>query len=232
MSSPILRIIISKIAKVQHLLICLILLLLYSIFSLFIGRRYGFSDYIGFSMIFFITSYIKFYFEGKIKKRKLLVIIIASVLSIVLFVILVDYFGLKYSFLSNKVQFWSYYTNLPILALSLCLLLLFAKIEFTNNFLKTFFKTVSSCSLLIYLISENYLVMNYLKPALFSYIYYNYTYRLISLNCLLLSIAVFVSSVLISIAFEYSFGKLIKIINERIIIPAEDRFYSFLKNYK
>lgn len=159
--SPILNILIKHINKKQHLSICIIMLLLFSLYSDILPFSDTFNVSKGYSLwwfivVYFIASYIRKYMDLNKIKKPFLSYTITCILMFISWILL--------KFLSQKIQVLndynvsSYYLRynciLNIFA-SIFLFVFFLKIDIKNLFVTKIIKFVSPLTLGIYLISDN-----------------------------------------------------------------------------
>lgn len=205
--SPLLRNSISNLDKNTLKKIIFIFILIYSILPLMIDHHFEYSNLFGMIIIYYVVFYLKKY---KIKffenKKNCIKTFFISVGSLFTYIILINYIGCKTNIgvLQNKALFWCNYTKLPCLLVAISLFYIIKNMRTFNN---KIINIISSTSLGIYLISDNYLLRKNIIPIIFERIYYYNEYRLIALDCVLLSILFFIISLCIELIRKYTFEK-------------------------
>ncbi len=157
------------------------------------------SGLIDFIVIYFQTAYIKLYLTKYSEKIKWNTIILSFALSATPILILVtDFLGFHISFFQDKLQHWGSNCSPFIFIVSICLFNIFRKIKFYSKIINY----ISSMSLLIYIIHENYFVREHLRPNIWIYIYEHYGYDNIVVVNLLISVCIFIISIIFSLIYK------------------------------
>lgn len=197
---PLLNLILNNINKKKLLLIVIIVSFLYLGINL-IGRHfYYYNKLMGFIIIYFIVAFYKSYQNILINKRQHSIkISLVGLLCIGLTIVALNAVGLRFSYLSDKVDWLNTFVN------PLCILTSLALLNYSNGIkfhAWSFINTISSLSLLIYIIHENYLLSHYIKPEIWRMIYERIGYDLLVLYFIMLSLMTFVFGCIF--AFLYS----------------------------
>lgn len=207
---PYLNIIIDNLKQKEFLSLNIFLFILYGIIYFILHNDIYFTELVGFIIIYFFTAYFKKYLKKFNNDFRLNFVIfsIASLLHI-FSILLMNYLGLCFSWLDNKVEHWNTLINPIYFLMAITLLNIFSHTYRKNKIINY----ISSLSLLILLFSENCLFKNNFFPKLFDYIYNTYSYNYISIIIILISIIIFISSIVVS----YIYKNTISIIVDKLI---------------
>lgn len=184
----------------RELLICiLIMFTLYQGINYIHNGHFFSSPLIELIVIYFEVAYVKLYLikYSKNKKNNILFFLL-SISVIPLLILLTNFLGMYISFFNGRLQGYGGNHSPFILITAICLFNIFKNVKFyskTVNF-------ISSMSLLIYIIHENYFVRKYLRPNIWIYFYKNYGYENVVIIDLVISIFIFLISIFISILYK------------------------------
>lgn len=208
---PYLNLIISKMNKKTHFRICIVSIILYSFIQFVLKNRFYFNNIIGFVYIYFIIAYMKKYmhkYQNNIKIN--LYVLIISIFLMLGILALTNYIGLYYSFFGNKMLYYENLGNPLILLTCISLFNVFHSFDFKNQLINK----ISSVSLFIYIIHENLLFREYIRPTLISN-FYSLTKNY--LVCVLIfSLILFIVSTLLSLVYRWCENRFI------------NKFYDFI----
>ena len=210
MLTPYLNIIIKNIDKKNLQNINIVLFILYSGFYFVLGNNaYYFNELIGFIYIYLIVAYVKMYmldFQKNISLNKKLLIF--SLIGFIGSMLLTNYIGLSIPLLSSKLMHWNKLTNPFYLLFSISLLNIFKNRNFYNKTINY----ISSLSLIIYLIHENILFRDYIRP-----IFYNsvFKYQKYILWIFIEIILLILYSLILSIIYNKTVQKFLNYIIEK-----------------
>ena len=161
---PYLNIIIEKIDKKQFTRLSVGLLIYVFLQFLFKNKLY-YSYLIGFVIIYFLVAYMKKYLINFTKNIKLnLIILIVSIILSFLVIVVTNQLGMKFDFFKDKILYWNRFINFILLAIAISMFNLFNSIKMKNKFINS----IASLSLLFYLIHDNMLFRDYIKPILYN----------------------------------------------------------------
>ena len=134
---------------------------------------------------------------------------------LLLFIISINIVGAKkgLDIFSGKVLFWDNFVELPII---LIVFSIFNITLYSKDFECKFINIISSTTLCVYLITENYMLRTYYTPRIFSYIYLEYGYNFIVAWCFALSILYFIAGVVISLMLNKTIFKLFNFISLKV----------------
>lgn len=215
MIHPMLNAAIRSLGKVSCFYLAAIGFFLYFVLSFLSGDLYFFSSTIVYwCVIYFIVAYIKRYLpifvsDGRVY-YSLIVVGLIGTLGLVIFT---NYLGLRYEFFSSQLQRWNLINNPFILSLVMGLLLWASN----HSFYSRTINYVSSLSLFVYIIHENFIFRKFYRPVIWQNIYNSYGYDYILLWVFVIAIVILLSSMALSILY--------KMFSQRIMKPFADRLY-------
>ena len=115
---------------------------------------------------------------------------------------------------ADKMQFWNKGNNPFIILLSISLVNIAKEVKWKNRAVNY----IASLTLYIYIIHENWFIRCYLRPDLWQKIYENFGYTHVFTWIIIMTAAIFICSVLLSIVYERTLHKLIVKISDRAYI--------------
>lgn len=208
-----LNMIIYSMTKKQHLITCVVMLTLYMVIGYLKNDLFFGSSLILFITMYFCVAYMKLYLIERTKNNKFNIkILLIGIISYIFLVISTNILGFNINFFNNKLMFWNSKHNPFMFLIALSLFNIFYRFEFDNKIINK----ISSLSLLIYIIHENILFRQYIRPLPFYYIYDNFGYYYIILWILLYSVIIFFITLFISAIFKKIADKPINRISEKI----------------
>ena len=206
-----------KITTVLFLLYCVCNSLYDSFFS---------SVIIMWITLYFFIAYIKIYMIELCNNIKVNRIVLIIGISIIVFLIVFTYIvGGDNKFFSNKMIFWNKNFNPIFWVIAVTLFNIFRKIKIKSSFINN----ISKYSLLIYIIHENILLRNYIRPYILHLIYNILGYKYIIVWVVLLSIVIFAFSLLIGIIYRVLFGKIIEKLAGKMIVLIDKIYKKYEK---
>lgn len=160
---PYLNNIIQSISQQEHFFICIFSFVVYGIGGL-IGAKPAFSDLLGFVMIYFLVVYLKKYKKDKCDNVKKNAIIYFSLLLLfIVAVIAKNFLALKWPIFGSYPKIDNYNLSIFLLPMMINFFYLFLKLDFKSKIINY----LSSCSLFVYCIHENYYVRELLRPKFY-----------------------------------------------------------------
>lgn len=209
---PFLNQIIKNTNKNGLLNINIFFIILYSIIQFILPSKFYFNNLIGFIEIYFITAYVKLYLPNFKSNTKInILLLLTSILANTVLVILTNYLGLHISLLNDKVLMWNNNIANPFyIVLAISLFNIFSNKKMNNRVINY----LSSCSLLFYMIHENILFRNYVRPLLFI----NTSLDFILLRCLIVSIIIFVLSMAIACFYKFTIQRIVNKISTLLYV--------------
>ena len=206
-----------KITTVLFLLYCVCNSLYDSFFS---------SVIIMWITLYFFIAYIKIYMIELCNNIKVNSIVLIIGISIIVFLIVFTYIaGENNKFFSNKMLFWNKNCNPIFWVIAVTSFNIFRKINIKSSFINN----ISKYSLLIYIIHENILLRNYIRPYILHLIYNILGYKYIIVWVVLLSIVIFAFSLLIGIIYRVLFGKIIEKLAGKMIVLIDEIYKKYEK---
>ena len=206
-----------KITTVLFLLYCVCNSLYDSFFS---------SVIIMWITLYFFIAYIKIYMIELCNNIKVNSIVLIIGISIIVFLIVFTYIaGKNNKFLANKMLFWNKNCNPVFGVIAVTSFNIFRKIKIKSSFINN----ISKYSLLIYIIHENILLRNYIRPYILHLIYNILGYKYIIVWVVLLSIVIFAFSLLIGIIYRVLFGKIIEKLAGKMIVLIDKIYKKYEK---
>ena len=212
---PLLNVVIYGIAKRTLLLSVMITSVLYGVIMFFVpgGGGFYYNQLVGFIVIYFIIAYLKIYLPTFMENKRInLILCICSFVLLICEIAGTDYLCLKINRLSHQLGHWRTFSNPPIVLCSITLLNLFRTLRFNSRTVNY----ISSCSMLIYIIHENWLFREYLRTDYFRWIYYAFTYDKLLLWCFLLALVSFAASLTVAAIYKKTIQGRIYWLSDRI----------------
>lgn len=203
---PYLNIIINNINKVEHFNIALFMFLAYFFLSFFKGGLLFNDDVLTFSIpCYFIITYLERYKESFTNNNKINVILfISSIVMQFLCILIINKLGLKFSIFKDKPLYFNRNGNFLTLIFAISIFNLFKSFKKTNNIING----ISSLSLLQYVIHENILFKQLIRPNIVRLYINKFGEEKILLIVLVLSIVLFVTSGIIAFVYKHTIQKL------------------------
>ncbi len=189
---------------------------------------YYYNHFTGTIFVYLIGGYIRLYNPKFINSKKACVITLCASLAIILiFIVAVNLVGLRVPIISNRVLAFNYFVSFPVLLSGLSIFGLFKSTNLKTN---KFINRIASCSLGVYLITNNYFIRQYGNPLLFQLIYDSLGYGW-SLIPIILGIVVvyFICAVIIDLLRKISLEKLYSKLLDKLM-PTFNRFGLWVKN--
>ena len=210
---PILNRVLSGFTKKQHFISCVFLTVIWGCAPLLIRDLYYYSSLMGFVLIHFIVDYVKRYgVNFSINRNLNIKLAVVSTICIILCMLLINFIGLRISFIYDKMFSMILFSNPLIILLAVSLFNLFN----SNIFYSKAVNYISGCTLLIYVIHENYLLRMYAKAQLFEWIYVNFGYDHIVAWCVLLTLISFLGALLVAWLYKHSLGIVVEKISDYV----------------
>lgn len=160
---PLLNKIMDSISKKQMLLYVVIFVVIYGIEQLIKKNTYFYTDLIGFIGIYIIVGYAKRYLRNIVDNIKINgIILVVTWLLVLGMQLAVNIVGIYVGVVSNKILHLDYICNPIIILMCFSLFNIFRSLKFKNGFINY----ISSLTLLIYIVHENYIFREYLREGL------------------------------------------------------------------
>lgn len=195
--------------------------LMWSLAPIILGDKYYYNKLVGFVFIYFLVGYIVRYREDALKyKDNIRWILLGEVTLYIASFAILNMIGIHNNIARRILGGYGNFTHPLFILIAFHSFVTANRKEWRNSAINT----ISSLSLLIYLIHENYLLRMYVKADYFHWIYINYSYNCLILWVLLLSLA----SLVISAGISY----LYKVSIQKMIYRQEDKWIDLLLNIK
>lgn len=214
---PLLNIIIKNIKQKILFLVVALFIVLYCVESFVMeGKRFFYSELIGFCGIYFIVAYVKKYMEFIHNNRQYGVsLLLVGIVGWFFQNLVTDFVGLHLNFLANKGQLWNQFINPCYIMIAIGLFI----ISKNHTFISKSINYISSLSLLIYMFHCNRIVRDYFRFDFFGFVKNNYSYKHLLYFCIIYGFITLIFGVLLSFIYE----KTIKKVANRIIIRLSDK---------
>ncbi|MGN0692207.1 MAG: acyltransferase family protein [Oscillospiraceae bacterium] len=202
---PLLNTVIKSLSQRQFFILVMLGTFVYSFLDI-IHKGFESSRLIYFMLIYFIVAYIKLYmpnFSKNIKINRILFCL--SVVFLLMLILLTNCLGLKIDLLSDQMLHWKEFNNPLIIIMAISLFNIFRSWNIQSNAVNT----ISSLSMLIYIIHGNFLVAIYLRPAIWKWIFENIenSREYVVIWSLLVAAVMFVASILIALLYKFTLKK-------------------------
>ena len=204
---PYLNIIINGLNQKSHLKINIVLFIMYSVINNILPAAFKRAELIMFIVVYFYTTYIKKYMPNFTKNIKLnVLLLISSLICIFVYLVLLNYIGMKTYILDDKMLRLNTMTNTFVFIFGISAFNIFNNMDFHNKFINR----LGSLSLLIYLIHNNYLFSNITRFRIGFIILRRFGRNTVILQIFIRAIIVLVLVAVIALIFDFIFGKPIK----------------------
>lgn len=208
-----LNVIIRNCTQKELLSLNIVVLVLYYGMGYIKGDLFFASKLIVFVVIYFAMAYIKLYLpEFCANKKANLILLAVGIAGTPVMILLTNVLGLHIAFLSDKLTYWNSNQSLFLLLTAIALLNLAQGKKFINPVINK----ISSLSLLVYIIHENYLLRTYVRPQLWVWVHDNFGYTYVVLWALLMAAAIFVWALVTSWLYQATLQKLVHKVSERL----------------
>lgn len=177
---------------------------MYCVISYILNGKYYYTHLVGFVVYYFLVGYVKLYLPALSKnKQQNIRILLSCICGFVGLIVVANYVGIRISVAVGLVGTLEKFVNplivgIAISAFNLC------NLKKSNN---KVVNMISSTSLLVFVISNNFIVCNYAKPLLFKAIYLTYTYHFIAPICIVIASITLVISVILAIIYMNTIRK-------------------------
>ena len=231
MLHPFLNMLIKKLSKVVLFRTTLVLMLLYIflnwIFYPFFGDILFTSNIVLWVAIYFLIAYIKLYLEDLCDNIKLnMGVLFFGIIGNCGVILITNQLGLHIDYLQDKLLCWNNNCNPFLIMTAIALLNIARNITFNNYSINL----VSKMSLLIYIIHENRFFRIYIRPQMWQFVYEKYGYGNIVLWTMILTLVLFCGSLILSLIYKYTLGKVITKIENKAYPHLVSYYLKFEKN--
>lgn len=174
------------------------------------------SDLILWVAIYFVVAYLKFYLPDICSNVKLnLIFLAAGFTGHVGIILFTNFLGLHFGMFQDKLLHWNNNCSPFLILIAISIINISQNIHFYNHGINY----LSSLSLLIYIIHENYLLRSYYRPFLWHFIYMHFGYQYILGWTFVLVLIVFLFGLLSSILYRATLQKAVYLFANKIYPP-------------
>lgn len=165
------------------------------------------------STIYFLVSYLKLYCQRiTTSKRAGLILILIGVSGFIGQVLVTNYLGLHIRILNDKVLRWNSNCNPFYIMIALGSLIIALQSKLRNKGINY----LSSLSLFIYLLHENYLFREYTRPYIWQWIYTTFGYKHVILLDLGFAVVLFLVATIISAIYKETIQRLFSKVSDKL----------------
>lgn len=214
---PLLNQLINRMNQQQHFRMVFAVIFIYYFWSFFISifmdANFFGNPFILWIVLYFVIAYIKKYmprFNSSLKTNILLLVI--GIIGNYGLIFGTDIFKSVSGIFTDKLQFWNKGNNPFIVIMTISLLNIAKEVKWRN----TTVNYISSLTLFIYVIHENWFVRSYLRPYMWQQIYDNFGYDHIILWIVAMTLFIFIVSMFLASLYKSTLYKLVIKISNRI----------------
>lgn len=201
--------------KKELLVTNIILLYLYYVVNYLNYGLFFVSNLVTFIVIYFLIAYLKLYLKDycqNLKKNKK--IFYLTVLVTPILILITNILGQNISLFRDKLLHWGGNNSPFLLVTAISLFIIFKEKKYKSKVINN----ISSLTLIIYVIHENYLIRTYIRPYIWKYIYKKYTYKYVVLQDMLYAILLFIISTILAFLYKKILQKIIHNMSTKIYI--------------
>lgn len=210
---PLLNLVIERMDRKTHLAYSLAFFVLYYLIS-FVKESFFYSPLIGFVGIYFIITYCKKYMLQFFSSKKVnLSLMFMGVAGWIILFLVTNFLGNRIDFFYDKMRHWYTLMHPFFLIIAFALFNLFRLSSFQSKMINE----LSSLSLLIYIIHENYLFRTKIRPLYYDYIYTEFSYEYLIGWVLLYVVILFLGSALLAMLYSKLLQPIVHKIAEKLL---------------
>lgn len=204
---PLINQLIRVMSQKTHLVFCLVTCGLYFVAGTFKSQLFFSSPLLVFITLYFLIAYTKkyLYFLCNNFKANFLISIIGLLFQIFSIIIL-ELLGSRFPIIEDKMVCLASNQNIMLLLAAFGLFNIARRYKFTNVSINI----IASVSLFVYLIHENILIRDLIRPYFFTFIHNKFGYDEISLWILLIGFIVYVLSTALGLMYKFTLQRLSK----------------------
>lgn len=206
------NLVINNISQKKMLFFCLMGIAMYFGINFVEGNLLFPSVIIQYIVIYFTVAYIKIYLNELLGRKTGLCMFIAGILGNYILVFITNIVGLKVQLLSEQLFFWKQGGN-PLLLMAAIGLL---GVGLNWNIQNEVINYISSLTMLVYIIHENILIRNFLRPLGFIYIYNVFGYNQLLWWVLLYSIIFFGLACVLGVVYKSTIGRVTSVYSKNL----------------
>lgn len=207
---PYLNQIIKSLDQKNHFKICLFIITVYGVFSL-LNATPVYSLFLGFICIYFLVAYMSLYCEKLMNNKKINIFVFVASCFLFICAVFVK------NFLSEKNKFFDIIPKFSFM-LSIILLPIFFSLfnlALNTSFKSRFINYLSSCSLFVYCIHENYIVRKYLRTKYYAVLIDRFGENYL-IYALILFVIVVIGSFIAAAVYKQTIHKIIQKISVKL----------------
>ena len=154
--------------------------------------------------IYFVVAYLKRYMPKCMDSIKLNLVLLSLAVLVQLFIVsLTNYLGFRIDFFYGKLLHWVKNENPFYIIMAISSLNIARKLNIHSKLITK----ISSLSLLIYIIHENFMIRNYIRPIIWANLYNMLGHEFILLQVFGFSIILFIVSIFLGVLYQSIFQK-------------------------
>lgn len=211
---PILNAFFDKINQRTHLLLALVSFVIFILLGTVYGI-FGINALLIWSSVYIAISYLQNYHKKAIESKKFnILLLLASIFGFIFLLLAVNIIGLKIKAIGNRVQRFNNLSNIFFWLIAFCSLNLFKRIKWHSKKINY----VSSLSLLVYLIHENILFRNKIRPLIWDLLISHFGGNYVLIWIGIFALTLFLASYIIAFIYDISLRKPIKKLADRLYV--------------
>lgn len=166
--------------------------------------------------IYFLIAYLKIYCAHIMQNIRVgITVLIIGIIGYIAQVVVTNYVGLYLiDAFSDDVLRWNTNCSPFYIMISIGSIIIALQMEYKVKFINY----ISSLSMLVYLIHENYLFRFYTRPAIWQYLYTNFGYSHVVLLDLGVAVILFIVSTIISMIYKETLQRAVTVVSKRIYL--------------
>ena len=154
--------------------------------------------------IYFVVAYLKRYMPKCMDSIKLNLVLLSLAVLVQLFIVsLTNYLGFRIDFFYGKLLHWVKNENPFYIIMAISSLNIARKLNIYSKLITK----ISSLALLIYIIHENFMIRNYIRPMIWANLYNMLGHEFILLQVFGFSIILFIVSIFLGVLYQSIFQK-------------------------
>ncbi len=201
---PCLNAVIKALDKNKLLMLNVVLIILYSVYTFLLRTNDYYCRLIGYFVIYFVIAYVKKHMHGFTKSLKVNVfMLIVGLLGQIGLLMISDFVGVRVSRLSDEMLRWDTLINPFSIIIAIAAINIANKGQFINRTINY----LSSLSLLVYMLHANNFARTVILPDVMSKLIHSLELGVI-LSIVLTSVILIIGAVVLSILYKYTIQKI------------------------
>lgn len=219
---PLLNKSIDEMNQLYHFRMVFVMVFIYYIWSFFIsifGEAYFFgNEFIIWLVVYFTIAYMKKYMPKFCKNKKInIILLLIGIIGNYGLIFGMNGLSLISGFFIDKMQFWNNRNNPFIFLMAISLLNIAREVKWKNKAVNY----ISSLTLFIYVIHENWFIRSYMRPYMWDQINNYFGFDHVIMWIITMTLGIFVVSAVISAFYKETIHKL--------VLNCSDKIYDFIK---